>query len=232
MSRLILFTFMLTLFVYHHAAGAKKGHITQYSTVPTGGNCALPWGDLKASGLRGWTHYAALPKGSHPDRYESSANCGRCARVKHGRKETTVLVVDSCPSCPNPGDIDLSLAAWNAVTGNQSPSRYDGTWEFVECPSSFVKGNTKLRFKEGSTKYWFALQPYNHRLKITAVKVNGKNLALGAIDGFWWQGKGGLTFPATITIKNSKGQSSSVTIKSEQEVKKAITKSITLSKQL
>ena len=72
---------------------------------------------MSNSGLKGWTHFAALPKSSDPDvdRYEGGANCGRCVRVRcsceqepdyaqgacqQGGKETILMVVDSCPSCP------------------------------------------------------------------------------------------------------------------------------------
>ena len=39
---------------------------------------------MEASGLKGWTHFAALPKnpGTDADRYEAGANCGRCVKVK------------------------------------------------------------------------------------------------------------------------------------------------------
>merc|ERR1712038_1456061 len=49
-----------------------------------------------------------------------------------------------------------------------------------------------LRFKEGTTRYWYAVQPENHRNKITGAFVILDNtklpLAFGTIDGFWFQG--------------------------------------------
>ena len=167
-------------------------------------------------------------------------NCGRCVRVKcscdqenpqHAQdgkpcqpdgKETIVMVVDSCPSCPYVGDIDLSYSAWDAVTGNESPSKYDGTWEFVECPSAFLTGPLKLRFKDGSSQWWYALQPVNHRTKITGMTVsfNGKteDLIFGEIEGYWWKGVSQLSFPVTITMTNEEGNTASVTLESDAEI--------------
>lgn len=216
-------------------AGATIGHITHYQAEPTGGNCDLDWDNVHTGD--GWTHFAALPKSdnSDVDRYEAGANCGRCVRVKcsceqelfdgacqSGGEETILMVVDSCPSCPYVGDIDTSTAGWNSITGNEGFSKYDGTWEFVECPSSFVSGPLQLRFKGGSSQWWYALQPVNHRNKITGMEItmNGqtKDLTFGDIDGFWWKGTDELSFPVTITVKGSEGKSASVTLNSAEDV--------------
>merc|ERR1711962_1516217 len=64
--------------------GTTIGHLTVYAASPSGNNCDLNWSNLEASGLKGWTHFAALPKnpGTDADRYEAGANCGRCVKVK------------------------------------------------------------------------------------------------------------------------------------------------------
>merc|ERR1719322_690480 len=63
--------------------GATIGHLTVYAASPSGNNCDLNWSNLEASGLDGWTHFAALPRNSGTDdRYEAGANCGRCVKVK------------------------------------------------------------------------------------------------------------------------------------------------------
>jgi len=136
------------------------GELTVYSPTPNGGNCDLPWDFYNDKSTI--TMFAAIPKnpGTDEDAYDSGANCARCARVRCSCKQTQyhgacqaagediiVMLTDSCPSCPIIGDIDLSNAAWDAVTGNEGPSRYDGTWEYVDCPSEFASGNTKMRFK-------------------------------------------------------------------------------------
>jgi len=161
-------------------SGTYRGLITWYQAKPTR---HFNWNDLKNSGSIGWTHFAALPKSRYNaaiDRYEGSANCGRCVRVRcscdqvqftgacqNGGTETILMVVDSCPTCPHVGDINTSTAGWNDITGNERPSRFDGTWEYVECPASYASGTTHLRVKPASSKFWFAFQPVGNRNKIT-----------------------------------------------------------------
>jgi len=217
--------------------GATIGHLTHYSSNPTGNNCDLNWANLEASGLDGWTYFGALPKnpGTDADRYESGANCGRCVKVKcsceqelfpgacqPNGQEVILMVTDSCPSCPYVGDLDLSTNAWNDVTGNEGFSKYDGTWEFIECPSNFKDGPMKLRMKGGSSKWWYAFQPENHKNKVTSMDItfNGvtTELSFGEIDGFWWKGDTIIEFPATVDAKNEAGICATVTLNSEDEV--------------
>jgi len=217
--------------------GTTVGHITHYSSSPSGNNCDLNWANLEASGLDGWTHFAALPKnpGTDADRYEAGANCGRCVKVKcsckqelfdgacqPGGKETILMVTDSCPSCPYVGDIDTSTDGWNDLTGNEGFSKYDGTWEFIECPSNFKTGPMTLRMKGGTSKYWYAFQPENHKNKITSMEISfggqTKEMVFGEIDGFWWKGTEIMEFPATVTMHNDQGESASVTLTGEDEV--------------
>ena len=217
--------------------GAIVGHITHYASSPSGNNCDLNWDNLEASGLAGWTHFAALPKnpGTDADRYEAGANCGRCVRVKcsceqelfpgacqPGGEETILMVTDSCPSCPYVGDIDTSTAGWNDLTGNEGFSKYDGTWEFVECPSTFKSGTMKLRMKGGSSIYWYAFQPENHKNKITSMDISfdgqTTEMVFGDIDGFWWKGTDIMTFPATVTMHNDQGESASITLTGADQV--------------
>jgi len=205
-------------------SGSPKGHVTHYSNDPTGNNCDLNWANLEASGLAGWTFFAALPKnpGTENDRYEAGLNCGRCVKVKcscdqelfpgacqPGGEEAIVMVTDSCPSCPNAGDLDLSTDAWNKVTGNEGFSKYDGTWEFVDCPSSFKSGAMKLRMKGGTSKYWYAFQPENHINKIVRIEMTSggqtRPLTFGEIDGFWWKGEEMIDFPATVKVYSEAG---------------------------
>lgn len=45
-----------------------------------------------------------------------------------------------------------------------------------------------------------------------------KELVFGNIDGFWWNGTDQLSFPATITLTNSDGNTASVTLNSEEDI--------------
>ena len=212
-------------------SGVTKGDITWYQPYPTGGNCDLNWASLQSSGLDGWTHFAALPKSddSAVDRYESGANCGRCVRVRcscdqaefpgacqAGGTESILMIVDSCPTCTGGGDIDTSTAAWNSITGDEAVSRFEGTWDYVECPARFVSGSTRIRVKPGSSEFWYAFQPVAHRHQITKIEMtmNGSTTALsfGEIDGFWWLGEIEITATVTVTVTNSNGQVHSVEV--------------------
>ena len=57
------------------------------------------------------------------------------------------------------------------VTGNESPSRFDGSYEFIPCPSDFLNGDkTKVRWKGGSSVWWALIQPFNSIHQITKVE--------------------------------------------------------------
>ena len=145
--------------------GRPKGDITVYAEKPNGGNCDFNWefiNTIPASSL-----FAAIPKSTD---YGKGAHCGRCVKIKCSceqkqfdfacrpdGKETIAMITDSCPPCHR-GDIDLSYGAWDSISGKQAPSRYDGTWDFVECPDWMVKGNSRFRFKPDSHRWWYAIQ--------------------------------------------------------------------------
>ena len=204
---------------------STEGELTVYSNSPAGGNCDLPW-DFYLNNF-GLTMFAAIPRnpGTPNDAYDGGANCARCAKVRcsntqsqfHGAcaggVDTIVMLTDSCPSCPQLGDIDLSNAAWDSVTGNDGASRYDGSWEYIDCPSEFASGNTKMRFKGGSSKWWMAVQAFDFTGRVTSIQIkhanNGnqfkemnKGIDVG-IDGFWFHDEP-KTAPVTIKFKIEK----------------------------
>ena len=49
----------------------------------------------------------------------------------------------------------------------------------MKCPSGFISGTTKLRFKTGSSQWWFAAQPQDFQHQITKMTVNGNVIELG-----------------------------------------------------
>ena len=103
-------------------------------------------------------------------------------------QDVIAMVTDSCPSCSQSGDIDLSYAAWDDVTGNDAHSRFDGSWEFVPCPDHFLSGNTKLSLKSGSSMWWLAVQVVNFRNKIEKIQIKHKvklfEILNSALDSF------------------------------------------------
>ena len=140
------------------------------------------------------------------------------------------MVADSCPECHS-GDVDSNLVVWNSVTGNESPSRFDGSWEFVECPSAFrPNSKTQLRWKPGSSQWWLGLQPTNSRFGITSITATRSNgvsfdLPLGGNDvgySFWFLAANAFfatdKYPMTVTVTNTEGDSASGTISSPSEI--------------
>ena len=116
-----------------------QGELTVFSANPEGGNCDFPWDFIKQHS-KAYTHFVALPfflPGANA--YDDHMSCGRCVRFKcncadeqsrfpHACEnaqghEVIVMAVNSCPSCHLFGDLDLSNAAWDEVTGNQTHSR-------------------------------------------------------------------------------------------------------------
>ena len=140
------------------------------------------------------------------------------------------MVADSCPEC-HAGDVDSNLLVWNSVTGSESPSRYDASWEFVECPSGF-RPNTKtqLRWKTGSSQWWLGLQPTNARFGITSIVATRSDgdefsLPLGKDSvgfSFWFLAANQFfntdKYPMTITVTNTEGSTASATVSSTSEI--------------
>lgn len=93
--------------------------------------------------------------------YANSAACGSCIRVKGPSGEVTVRVVDSCPGC-NAGHLDLSEQAFQKIAPLEK-GRVDISYQTVACN---VSGNVAYHFKDGSSKYWTAIQVRNHRLPV------------------------------------------------------------------
>ena len=115
-----------------------SGDITVYAPRPNGGNCGYPQFSKAAQDF-----FVAIPKSM----YQNSLNCGRCIEAtctagnvgtNCDNGETTIMMVtDSCPEC-HEGDLDLSYAAWNKITGNAGFSRFKADWKYIDCPKDFL----------------------------------------------------------------------------------------------
>ncbi|CAG5105612.1 Oidioi.mRNA.OKI2018_I69.chr1.g2287.t1.cds [Oikopleura dioica] len=175
------------------------GEFTHYDSLSdyTNGACGLHnSGSIKAA-----THFVAL---DYDTDYSASANCGRCVKLKcectqsvftgacSAGSEVIAMVVDTCPDATcKQNHLDLSPSTWNEVTGDESPSLYDGSWEFVECPSEFLSSPvSQLYIKEGSSQWWNAFQPTNTRFGVNFMSINGRELSLsnGVGDNFYFDG--------------------------------------------
>ena len=131
-----------------------RGEATYYDPNRMG-NCGYPVDE------QGWA-VAAINSAE----YAGSAACGACARVRGPKGELTVRIIDRCPGC-KVGDLDLSRPAFSAIADLRA-GRVPLTWAFVPCE---VQGNIRYHFKEGSNRYWTAVQIREHRLPIASVEA-------------------------------------------------------------
>ncbi|MBX3201385.1 MAG: hypothetical protein KF894_24835 [Labilithrix sp.] len=144
-------------------ASSPKSGVATYYDADGSGNCSFDAspGDLDVTAM-------ALPE------YDASASCGACLLVKGPKGEVTVRVTDSCPGCEGSGiNLDLSAQAF-AKIAEPRDGRIDVTYELVSCATA---GNVAYRFKDGSSKWWTAIQIRNHRVPIAKVEYRK--------DGAW-----------------------------------------------
>ena len=97
--------------------------------------------------------------------YAGSATCGACLAVTGPNATITVRVVDSCPGCKK-GDVDLSRSAFEKIAP-LSRGRVPITWRIVPCA---VTGPVAYRIKEGSSKFYTAIQVRNHKVPVAKLE--------------------------------------------------------------
>jgi expansin (peptidoglycan-binding protein) len=130
---------------------AQSGIATYYRATGDGACMFGPTGDLDVTAM------------NHVQ-YAGSAACGQCVEVEGPGGTVAVRVVDLCPEC-GVGHLDLSALAFARIA-DPADGRVDIRWTPVTCP---VAGNVAYRFKEGSSRWWTAIQVRNHRLPIQAL---------------------------------------------------------------
>ena len=153
------------------------------ATTPTSGGAPTPSTTVALSATHSGegTYYGATGAGNcsfdpspdnlmvaamnHTD-YAGSAACGEYVAVTGPKGTLTVRIVDQCPEC-RPGDIDLSAEAFARIA-EPVAGRVPITWQVV---AGDVQGPIAFRFKEGSSRYWTAIQVRNHRLPITGLAI-------------------------------------------------------------
>lgn len=98
--------------------------------------------------------------------YAGSALCGAFVSATGPKGTVTVRIVDRCPECA-PGDIDFSAEAFARIA-DPAAGRVPITWQVV---TGDVAGPVSYRYKEGSTRFWTAIQVRNHRMPIAALAI-------------------------------------------------------------
>lgn len=136
-----------------YSTDVKDGIATFYDADGSG-NCSFPAtpDDLDVAAFD-MTSYAA------------SATCGACVKVKGPNGDVTVRIVDSCPGCA-PNHLDLSRSAF-AKIADPARGRVPVSFQMVGCA---YDGPLAFHFKDGSSKYWTAIQVRNHRVPVAKVE--------------------------------------------------------------
>jgi expansin (peptidoglycan-binding protein) len=95
-----------------------------------------------------------------------AALAGAYLEVKGPKGRTTVYVTDLYPEGSS-GALDLSPNAFNQI-GNQIDGKINISWKVVKAP---VTGNVSYHIKEGSSRWWAAIQVRNHKYPVLKLEV-------------------------------------------------------------
>ena len=116
---------------------------------------------------------------NHVD-YADSGLCGAFIHVTGPKGSVVVRIVDQCPECPA-GDVDMSPQAF-VLIADLITGRVPISWRIV---SPAINGPIAYHFKEGSNRYWTAVQIRNHRNPIARFEfrlANGSYKAVPRAD--------------------------------------------------
>ena len=162
------------------ACGGGSGEVADPGTAPSPSPAPAPAPPSSTHTGEG-TFYGATGQGNcsfdaSPDNlmvaamnqtdYAGSAACGEFVEVSGPKGKVTVRITDRCPEC-KPGDIDLSEQAFARIA-DPVAGRVPISWHMVHGDLS---GPVAYRYKEGSTRFWVAIQVRNHRLPITGLEI-------------------------------------------------------------
>ncbi|KXK62775.1 hypothetical protein AWW66_06670 [Micromonospora rosaria] len=133
-----------------------RGKATFYDVRGGGGNCSFPSPPANK-------RYVALG----PSEYADAAACGGYLDVTGPKGSVRVVVMDQCPECPA-GHIDLSAEAF-AEIADPVQGIVPVTYRAVVNPP--LPGPLTFRMKDGSSRYWLAVQVGAHGNPLRAVEV-------------------------------------------------------------
>ncbi|AKO03287.1 expansin EXLX1 family cellulose-binding protein [Xanthomonas oryzae pv. oryzicola] len=95
-----------------------------------------------------------------------AALAGAYLEVTGPKGKTTVYVTDLYPEAAS-GGLDLSYNAFAAI-GNMADGDIPISWKVVRAP---ITGNVQYRIKEGSSRYWAAIQVRHHIYPVVKLEV-------------------------------------------------------------
>ncbi|HJZ49671.1 MAG TPA: expansin EXLX1 family cellulose-binding protein [Roseiflexaceae bacterium] len=137
----------------------RAGQATYYKEADGGGNCSFdPTPQDLMVGAMNQTDYA------------NAAICGAYVELTGPNGTIVIRIVDRCPECPV-GNIDLSPLAFSKIA-ELIKGRVPITWRII---SPDISGPIRYRFKEGSSRWWTAVQIRNHRNPIAKLEFRDTN---------------------------------------------------------
>lgn len=182
-------------------SGSSGSSANPFSTAPQSGIATY----YDARGASAWNCSFPVKDGpldvtalNFPE-YAKSASCGACMKVTGPKGSVTVRVVDSCPGC-DAHHLDLSEEAF-AKIADLKAGRVNITYQGIACD---VAGNLSYHYKEGSSKFWTAIQIRNHRLPVTKVeyKKSGAYVEMTRSDyNYFIDAKGAGDQPSGLAIR-------------------------------
>lgn len=136
---------------------SHKGKATFYDLAGSQGNCSFkpPADDL----------YVALGR----TEYSGALSCGSYIDVTGPKGKVRVKVFDSCPECET-GHLDLSRTAFKKIA---DPVAGIVPITYKAVPNAPTPGPLSITFKEGSSRYWWAVMIDNHANPIKSVAAKG-----------------------------------------------------------
>eukprot|EP01132_Coremiostelium_polycephalum_P002732 gene2732-3391_t len=154
------------------ASVKTEGSATWYDS-PNNGNCGYKHLMNDETGPK-TEMIAALGSPVFGDTLE----CGQCYEISTKNSSIVVMVTDKCPDdgyCQQAFHFDLNKPAYSKLQDTHLGVLSGLRFRKVACP--YVKGNIKLRIKEGSNNQWAAFLIFNHVIgvKSVSIKLHGSN---------------------------------------------------------
>ncbi|WP_131745356.1 expansin EXLX1 family cellulose-binding protein [Frankia sp. Cppng1_Ct_nod] len=144
--------------------GTYSGKGTWYTPDNPTGNCLYDNALQDPSGA-----FAAMNETD----YETARMCGAYIEATGPKGTIRVKIVDRCPLPCAPGQIDFSKQAFTRIAGDPQLGEVPISWHLVS-PADI--GNVEYVVRNGSSEWYLAIQPRNHRNPVASleISVNGK----------------------------------------------------------
>jgi expansin (peptidoglycan-binding protein) len=143
--------------------------------------------------------------------YSSAAACGSYLDVTGPKGSVRVKVVDRCPECEE-GHLDLSRTAFKRIA-DEVQGIVPITYKAAIDPA--VPGPLSLRFKDGTSQFFFAILVDNHANPLRSVKVSSgggdSRTAKRADFNFWIIDGGAGSGPFNVTMTDVYGNKATAT---------------------